>query len=247
MITDIAERFARETAKHQMTVLHDDGLYRHLRLCNPDNSAYWFDLITWPHNLVFRGDGETFAFSRLEDMFEFFRSGIYRDGSIHINPDYWHEKLTSDRDSVMTYSQERFERLTAEQLAGAEEAFPGVTAEWHKRTAGDLAEYNLEYQEEAFRALHEFYFGQHFKVTCSCGDSEKNDYLSPLIAWEAQHKKLPGKHEIKTDTVDGFHFQDIEARQIQDYDWWFLWACHGICWGIAQYDAARVTAAGGAR
>jgi hypothetical protein len=39
MTGDIATRFAKDTATHRMTVLHDDGLYRHLRfeahhLCN---------------------------------------------------------------------------------------------------------------------------------------------------------------------------------------------------------------------
>jgi hypothetical protein len=238
---DTKKRFERETAKHEMTILHDDGQYRHLRFMQPKtgSSCYWFDLITVPHALIFRGDGESFVFSRTEDMFEFFRSGIYRDGSIHINPDYWAEKLTSNRDAATTFSEERFGTLVAEQLAGAEAEYPGVTAEWAKQTASDLAEYNLEYEEEAFRALYEFYFGQHVKVTCTCGDSEKNDYLSRLHAWEVQHKKLPGKHEIKVDHVGGFSFQDIEARQAQDYDWWFLWACYGICWGIARYDAAR--------
>lgn len=34
---DIAARFARDTAQHEMTVLHDDGLYRHLRF----QRTYW--------------------------------------------------------------------------------------------------------------------------------------------------------------------------------------------------------------
>ena len=44
-LTKIAERFKRETAGHQMTVLHDDGLYRHLRFMNPEfGSISRFDL-----------------------------------------------------------------------------------------------------------------------------------------------------------------------------------------------------------
>lgn len=30
---------------------------------------------------------------------------------------------------------------------------------------------------------------------------------------------------------------------LRDYTWWFLFACHGIRWGVAQYDAAKATTA----
>jgi hypothetical protein len=81
----IAERFAKETAAHEMTVLHDDGLYRHLRFKDPNYFGYWFDLITVPGVLIFRGDGASYVFARITDMFEFFRSGTWDDGLIHIN------------------------------------------------------------------------------------------------------------------------------------------------------------------
>ena len=42
------ERFQADVARHGMTVLRDDGLYRHLRFRRPDCSAYWFDLLTAP-------------------------------------------------------------------------------------------------------------------------------------------------------------------------------------------------------
>ncbi|MCX4543831.1 hypothetical protein [Streptomyces sp. NBC_01565] len=47
----IAARFARETAGHEMTVLHEDGLYRHLRFATP-KGYYAFDLVAWKHKLV---------------------------------------------------------------------------------------------------------------------------------------------------------------------------------------------------
>src|SRR3954463_11871038 len=103
-----ANRFARDTADHQMTIVHDDGLYRHLRFRNPNRTwNYWFDLITYPGGLTFQGDGESFTFRRLEDMFEFFR----QPANATINPSYWGEKLTGrgGRDSVMHYQQELLE------------------------------------------------------------------------------------------------------------------------------------------
>ena len=102
---EMAERFAKDIGEwvsddgtkriraHEMTVLHDDGLYRHLRftamhLCNDaewrtTNGFYWFDLATWPGTLTINGDCGTYTFSRTTDMFEFFRS---RYGISTVNP-----------------------------------------------------------------------------------------------------------------------------------------------------------------
>lgn len=122
---DVAKRFARETANHSMAVLHDDGLYRHLRfqehywqpplLQEQKRSFYWFDLITVPGSLIFRGDGESFVFARTEDMFEFFRDS---GAGGRTNPHYWSEKLTSNRE-VKRYDRDIFERRVKEEFVQA--------------------------------------------------------------------------------------------------------------------------------
>ncbi len=198
---DIAERFKRDTAGHELTILHDDGLYRHLRFRRPERGGYWFDLITVPHALIFRGDGESFVFDRLDDMFEFFRGPVG-----WINEGYWAEKLTSDRDSVMRYSRDLFNQQVAEDLKEAEAGWPGVTAAWEKKVSGFFAEYNTEYEQDARAALNDFTY-------------------------------LP-----EDATGEPFRFLDTWEWQLKDYHWWFLWARHGIVWGIAQYDAAKAAA-----
>lgn len=55
-MTEAAERFTKDVAGHVMTVLHDDGLYRHLRFVQPDRSGYWFEIVTWPGSLAVRGE-----------------------------------------------------------------------------------------------------------------------------------------------------------------------------------------------
>lgn len=114
---DIASRFREDTQKHQMMVLHEDGLYRHLRFTsNPTGyGEYWFDLITWPGCLTVRGDyGEAYTFSRERDMFPFFRS---RSGGI--NPHYWAQKLDGGTNSVKTYSEDLFRQLVVEHFVDA--------------------------------------------------------------------------------------------------------------------------------
>lgn len=103
-IEDARARFERDTAQHQMTVLHDDGVYRHIRFQSPATGIYWYELVTWPGRLTFAGDMGTWAFARLPDMFEFFTGPI--------NPTYWGEKITAgecvayDRDLVLTHARE---------------------------------------------------------------------------------------------------------------------------------------------
>jgi hypothetical protein len=86
------ERFERDTANHQMTVLHDDGLYRHLRFSS-GGSFYWYEIVTWPGRLTVAGDVETFTFARTEDMFDFFGNGTDPAGEPQINPHYWAQKI----------------------------------------------------------------------------------------------------------------------------------------------------------
>jgi hypothetical protein len=100
---EVSARFPNDVAKHEMTVLRDDGVDRHLRFKRPDSGIYWFDVITWGGRLYIGGDCGTYVFARLDDMFEFFRGH-------EINPQYWAEKVqAADKNSgVEKFSDEVF-------------------------------------------------------------------------------------------------------------------------------------------
>lgn len=85
------ESFLKDVSKHVMTVVRDDGVHRHLRFKQPESSNMFFDIVTYPHFLVYSGDMGCYVFSRINDMFEFFRGSA--DGSLRINLGYWSEKL----------------------------------------------------------------------------------------------------------------------------------------------------------
>jgi hypothetical protein len=108
-------RFAKDTAEHAMTILHSDGLYRHLRFKKPGTIFYYFDLITWPGYLTIAGDMGTYTFERVEDMFTFFRA------SSDINPQYWGEKVRagSGTNGTITkeYSEDLFKKHVSEHVA----------------------------------------------------------------------------------------------------------------------------------
>ena len=94
------ERFLDDVKDHQISIEKDDGVHRFVRFRRANGSPYWFDLITWPGNLCISGDCGTYVFSRIHDMFEFFRmdDGDFnkrKDVILNINPHYWGEKLQS--------------------------------------------------------------------------------------------------------------------------------------------------------
>jgi hypothetical protein len=146
-----AGRFAQNTSEHEMTVLRDDGPYRHLRFQKPGTSMYYFDLVTWPGYLAIVGDAGDYLFSRTRDMFDFFSSERGR-----INPHYWSEKLQGPGyDVAREYSDEvlrarvlEWGRQYCEEWGGGETIYPSLLAGALEREI--LADYT--HSEEAGRA-----------------------------------------------------------------------------------------------
>lgn len=232
---EIAERFARDTAGHQMTVLHEDGLYRHLRFRNPRSSEFWFELITWPGCLTIRGDyGDAYTFARIPDMFEFFRS---RSG--RINPHYWAQKLDGHRQSAKTYSEDAFRQIVCELFVSAAQC-EGVPAGTGKAVRAEILDQDLFDEGEARELLDTFEFGATFKASCTCGKSEVFSTDTQADRWRIEHIE-PGHraHVSKVTRVPGFSFGETWELTFTDYERDFLWACHAIVWGIARYDRVR--------
>ncbi|MEU7032674.1 hypothetical protein ABZ958_03185 [Streptomyces sp. NPDC046237] len=156
---EAAAYFKRATKGHQVSVAHEDGLYRHLRFQTPGNgSSYGYDLITWPYNLVIRG-GWTFTFSidATEDMLDLFRRTSFPG---QINPGYWQEKVTAGRDQIESFSEELLKKEIEDTVQQWEQGSPvtGLRKAVQEHFFGEWPEYNLGYREEANRALHDFSF-----------------------------------------------------------------------------------------
>ncbi|MFD7661314.1 hypothetical protein [Streptomyces sp. NPDC059788] len=154
---EIAMRFARDTARHEMTVLHDDSLYRHLRVAPEESSLFWWDLITWPYNLVVNGSHGSFHFCLVgedtKDMFVLFRDS--RAGG-SINPDYWEEKLRAGK--AKGWSAGKFRSWLVEEAAALEARYPG-TVEAVGRQILNSDEHDIQYEETARYACHQFRHG----------------------------------------------------------------------------------------
>ena len=259
MNTTIAERFARETASHRMIVFHDDGLYRHVRfqhhvLCNDaeyrkGHSSYWFDLITWPRCLTINGGCGTYTFTRDTDMFAFFRRHRHlgRDG-FEINPQYWAEKLRAPEPAgAKKYSEDVFREYVIEYVTEAirygDDVPRGIGRAVRDEIFGPDAKWNVEYEEGAHEALRDFEYSI-YTTTCYCGTSAEGLAYGKALDWGIQHRKQhdPGHHAILKQTAT-FRFTDTWEWDLTDFDWQYLWCCHAIQWGIAQYDASKAVAA----
>jgi hypothetical protein len=151
---DPKTRFADDTAAHRMTVLLDQGLYRHLRFADPAGSFSWFEIITVPGLLTINGDMGTFTFAREKDMFPLFRRA---DGGI--NAHYWAEKIIASSDPAKAYAAKVF---TETILQDAESQLDDAEVEADQRTSA-LAELQEEVlsvadegEHEASRALSDF-------------------------------------------------------------------------------------------
>ncbi len=156
--------FLRNVKAHQMTVLRDEGVDRHLRFKSPHTSNQYFDLITWRGSLCFTGDMGTFVFSRIPDMFEFFRDE-HAKGRLRINTGYWAEKLdAADRRTggYEKFSPDKFRKEVKRYAreAGASRAIQRAIAEKVLTRADDGEQFAYEaacgFQEDGF-SLQDFY------------------------------------------------------------------------------------------
>ncbi|MEX0141999.1 hypothetical protein MRBLMS1_002840 [Massilia sp. LMS1-1-1.1] len=212
------ERFLRDVAKHEMTVIRDDGVHRHIRFKQPDSSNMFFDLVTWPGFLCYSGDMGAYVFQRTQDMFGFFRKNGRLDG---IDRRYWAEKIeAADNTGVTRHSHDEFTRQINDWVdQQAEGDKPGddepeQLALW----AEAYAELRAEVESEVLSADSN-------EVRCF---DAANDFTHAGDAWKAFHGP-----DAK------FEFTDFWEVDTKEYTPRFLWCCYALAWGIEQYDAAQ--------
>lgn len=94
VVDRVAKAFPIDTAKHELLILHDDGVYRHLRWREPGTRrwTHGVDITTWPGHLAISGDMGSYVFHREHDMVGFFRG---KEPSFT----YWAEKVVAQDQS----------------------------------------------------------------------------------------------------------------------------------------------------
>src|SRR5687767_2736416 len=79
-------QFQDETKEHIITDMVDGAGFRRIFVQKPGTGICSFTITTWPHYLAVTGDIGAWVFTRVPDMFDFFRGPVHQ-----INPGYWSE------------------------------------------------------------------------------------------------------------------------------------------------------------
>ena len=242
------EKFIKDTEAHELTVLHDDGPYKHLLFKAPGESFYWYELIFWPGMMTMSGDMGTWSFRPYgnTDVMAWFRSNPDRDlrsdDGYRINPDYWTQKLEAghlrgdkvakEYDSELL-AQHLIERVT--ERAGDDFVPKAVLDVALDRLRGSLISGFGEFggtgspvdEHNDRDAAHGYRDEVHW-----FGDEDDGDVE---VLEEA-------KRFCNTFEVD-FDWDTVYDGSFSRYDNHYLWCLHAIVAGIAQYDAASKAAA----
>lgn len=158
------KRFLNDVATHEMIVIRDDGVNRHIKFKRPGTSCMHFDLITWPGYLCYTGDMGSYLFCRLEDMFDFFRTDRndynHNKNGLSINPGYWGEKLQAvdSGSGFKQYSQDKFYQIVNEIVDGhiAEEELTEEEAQELRNEVSIEVLANDDTEHEAHEAARDF-------------------------------------------------------------------------------------------
>lgn len=228
------ESFLRDVAKHEMTVIHDAGEIRHLRFGRPGDSNMHFNITTVPGYLMFTGDMGAWSFTRLRDMFEFFRWKA--DGPLGINRQYWSEKLIAAScngrhdGSATEYSEELFKSaLWREALSLARRMKDtGVSAEHRAEMLEELRfvrDAGCDGEHAAHQAAHDF------------------EYRAPVEDDVEGRGGVRYLHRLALRQQGcAWRLTDFYENNLRTYTYHFTWACYAIAWAIRVYDASKVSA-----
>lgn len=211
-----------------MRVLLDNGVYRHIQMKKPGSSNMWFDIVTWPGFLAYSGDMGAFVFSRLNDMFEFFRSS--KDGTLQINPDYWGEKLEAiDSDGrsngYKQFSIEKMRRHVEEDIKMWIEECPTEFEADEEEESNTRKAFEVELRTAVQDEVY-YYFDD--------GESAAQEAVRDF-SFTPTPKRFIGTH-------GPYEFSETWEWDCDEYTLRFIWCCYAIAWTIRKYDAAKEVA-----
>ena len=132
---DAYRKFLPYVRDAEMTVLHDDGLYRHIQF-GGRGAVGWFELVTWPGKLSITGDIGGWVFARTDDMFGFFAGP---DGQI--NPGYWAEKIVAGGPTNV-FSADLFASKVVDYFWSRREQYEGEAADLFREIRLDVLDYD---------------------------------------------------------------------------------------------------------
>ena len=159
------EQFLNDVKLHKLSVNLDQGVYRDITVKNPNTVAMHYNITTRPGYLMITGDMGSFVFTRLNDMFKFFRS----DDGYEINPGSWEEKLEAVNrgNGAQAFSVETVSQILKDHL---NDHLEGLDC-GHSSTDEEKA-------EEAKEAIQNL---------IGLAESDEHDFYSKLREWDPEY------------------------------------------------------------
>lgn len=211
-------RFKEDTANHKMTILRDDGLYRHLRFQRPGTWSYGFDIVTWPGFLAITGDMGDALFARMADMIEFFRADqrwqAEHPGELYINQSYWAEKCRAHDGRIKEFCEDSFRQVVKERF----DAYIND----HSTDDNDGKPVPPKWAPQLWEEIETGLFDR---------DRGGTDFaLAALHDFEPIDRRY-----------DNFGFTDVGdyASQIEEYTFHYTWRLYAIAYAVMTYDAEK--------
>lgn len=205
------EHFLEDIKNHEMTILLDSGVYRHLRFKTKNTNCYYFDIVTYPNHLVISGDMGCLVASRLNDMFQFYRTDReyqLKDGrKLPINPSYWAEKIESGTDNIKEFSIDRFKEIVNEYIDSSLDG-----ADW---TEDEIQELKIDID----RAIDYI-------------DSNSVRMFDMINEYEYRKEDTLYTEESDFTFDDWWEYHS----SCEEYTFHYIWKCYAITYAIQEYD-----------
>ena len=204
------EQFLKNIENFEMTILKDDGIYRHLRFKRKESSSYYFDIVTYPNHLVISGDMGAFVASRLTDMFQFYRTDreySLKDGRrLAINPSYWAEKIVSGRDEIREFSVDTLKRVAIECIESRLYDDDDWTEEQIQHLKNDVLK-SIDYTDSDSVRMYDMMSEYEYYKDGVC-DSPNFEFTD----WWDYHSSC------------------------EAYTFHYIWKCYAIAYAVQEYD-----------
>ena len=203
------DQFLKDVKDHELTILKDDGIYRHLRFSRPECSNMSYEIINTPYYLTMVGDMGSWTWSRLEDNFCFFRQSEStreynkKEGRrLGVNPSYWAEKLQAiDRGGLSEFDDDCFKEHVMDAYK-----------DWLEED-----DYSQEQRDEVKELLR--------------------DEVLISETLEEAHRNISEYDNLSdTGATHGFSFSDAWEWDLTRYKDRYVWACYAVAYAVEQYD-----------
>jgi hypothetical protein len=213
---DTLRDFKRDTCNHRIEVVKDEGLHRHLRFSKPGTNCYHFNIVTWPGYLAITGDMGAAVFTRLPDMFEFFRESAEHHeaaGGLFINIGYWAEKCAANDGEKKQFSRDRLEGVVRE-----------IFDEYMATRGGEEEDFEAR-KAALWSHIEDYVLGA-------------EDVRSAI---EAMSNFEPAGYMGYEDNFADFRFADAweYSSSIEEYTYHFIWRLYAISHAVMAYDALK--------